>query len=67
MGRKEKFFNDDKVVRVGTKAPVMTIKGKTMKGGLPYTSLTDTWTCYWEENGPHWEEMDEAELERLSD
>ena len=36
MDRKEKFFNDDKVVRVGTKTPVMTIKGKTMKGGLPY-------------------------------
>ena len=32
---------------------------------LPYTTLTNTWTCYWEENGPHWEEMDEAELEHF--
>lgn len=67
MDKIEKFSNGDKVVRIGTKTPVMIIKGKTMKGGLPYTPLLDIWTCYWQDHEPHWEEINESELILFSD
>jgi hypothetical protein len=45
----------------------MTIKGKTKKGDFPnYLTLMDTWTCYWENSEPHWEEIKESELEDCS-
>lgn len=63
----EKFVKGDKVVRVGTKFPVMTIKGKTKKGNFPnYSTLMYTWTCYWENSEPHWEVIKESELEHYS-
>lgn len=67
MDKKEKFSIGEKVVRIGTTSPVMRIEGKTMRGGLPYKTVTDTWTCFWENNGPHWEEINETELELFSE
>ncbi len=66
MPKKEKFSIGDKVVRVGTKTPVMLVKGKTMKGGLPYKTKENTWTCYWENPEPNWKEIIESELEHFS-
>ncbi len=65
MQNKEKFSIGDKVVRIGTITPVVTIKGKTMKGGLPYKTMENIWTCYWENPEPHWEEINESNLEHF--
>ena len=67
MTKKDKFSIGDKVVRIGTTTPVMTIKGRTMKGGLPYTTLVGTWTCEWKDNGPHRKDISETDLEFFPD
>ena len=46
-----KFKKGDKVLKIGTKSPVMTVKGKLVKSGLPeYSVVEDIWTCEWVEN-----------------
>ena len=67
MNKTEKFKDGDRVIRIGTMSPVMTVKGKTLKGGLPYTTLMNTWTCFWQDSEPYWEEIAESELELISD
>ena len=68
MGTMDKFKVGDKVLRIGTRVPIMTIKGRTGKSGLPsYTTKDNFWTCHWEDNGPHWEEIDESRLILISD
>jgi hypothetical protein len=58
-----KFKVGDKVLRIGTNFPIMIIKGRTAKAGLPSYTIKDSfWTCYWENNGPHWEEIEESQL-----
>lgn len=62
----DKFQKGDKVVKVGTKTPIMTIDSKTFKGGLPnYSEKENFWTCKFEKNGfsEHREEFNESELE----
>jgi len=62
-----KFKSGDKVVEIGTKTPLMEIRGNTKRGGNPYKTLTDTYTCYWETHEPNWKEFEESELELVSD
>lgn len=67
MDKIEKFKKGDRVIRIGTKSPVMTIVGRTIRGGLPYKITWDKWTCEWQDNGPHREEINEENLELFSD
>lgn len=61
----DKFQVGDKVVERGTKAPVMTILGKSMKTGLPqYQPKEDAYICEWIDNlGGHKREFNEDNLE----
>ena len=68
VDRMDKFKVGDKVLRIGTIAPIMTVKGRTGKPGLPtYSTKDNLWTCYWENNGPNWAEIDETQLTLIPD
>ncbi len=63
MDKTEKFKERDRVIRIGTTSPVMTIVGRTVRGGLPYKTTRDKWTCEWQDNGSHRQEINEEDLE----
>lgn len=64
------FKKNDKVLKIGTKSPVMTIMGKLVKPGLPnYSTVENIWTCEWTENivFTKVENFEESELEPFVD
>lgn len=66
----DKFKKGDKVLKVGTISPIMTIMGKLVKSGLPeYSVVEDMWTCEWTENVVfnRTESFKESELELFID
>jgi hypothetical protein len=63
-----KFEKGDKVIQVGTKQPIMEVKGVTLKPSNPDEPYhpDGTYTCYWQANGPNWKAFNESELEIFS-
>lgn len=65
----DKFKKGDKVIKVGTKEPVMEVKGYTLKPSNPDEPYhpDGTYTCFWETPGPNWKAFNESELELFTD
>lgn len=62
------FKKGDKVIQIGTKEPIMEVRGHTAKPSDPETKIIilNTYTCYWETHGPNWKVFKESELEFFS-
>jgi hypothetical protein len=64
-----KFKSGDKVVEIGTKEPVMEVRGHTVKPNKPTENyiIKASYTCFWQTHEPHWKDFDETQLEFSSD